>query len=121
MADEYSRQRLEAAQRELVRRADRALDRVAESVLGEAVRDAPVDEGTLRASGAVSSPYPRPPVGVLERIISFGLVYAAVQHENLNYRHPKGGKAKYLEDAVKRCRLPHLLAQEMRREPWKAV
>jgi hypothetical protein len=89
--------------------------------MGEAVRDAPVDEGMLRASGAVSSPYPRPPAGVLQRVISFGLVYAAVQHENLTYRHPKGGKAKYLEDAVKRCRLPQLMAQEMRREPWRPV
>jgi hypothetical protein len=34
--------------------------------------------------------------------ISFSTPYARRQHEELGYNHPRGGKAKYLEDPFNR-------------------
>ena len=96
-----------------------------EDLLGRAMRDAPVDEGTLRGSGtaavyangrAVSrrgfrevAGQPEAPQMVERRVVEGGLgdavvgevgfntPYALVQHERLDFHHPKGGKAKYLE------------------------
>ena len=96
----------------------KALRTGAEAILTEAIDEAPVDTGTLRRSGTVT-------VGKLpdgERVfeaaeagnemkdafqkkigkekavyISFNTPYARRQHEELDYEHPRGGKAKYLE------------------------
>jgi len=96
-----------------------------EDLLGRAMRDAPVDEGTLRASGhaevfangrAVArrgfrevAGQPEAPKMVERKVVEGGLgdavvgevgfntPYALVQHERLDFNHPKGGKAKYLE------------------------
>lgn len=86
-------------------------------LLGKAVRDAPVDTGDLRGSGSVSfgdnviaegdedgnidivgkaSRKAKPEVTV-----GFSVPYAHRQHEDLEYHHPRGGKAKYLEDPLK--------------------
>ena len=99
-----------------------------EDLLGRAMRDAPVDEGTLRASGhaavyangkAVARRGFREVEGQPEapemtrRVIEggagdavvgevgFNTPYALAQHERLDFNHPKGGKAKYLEDNLK--------------------
>jgi hypothetical protein len=99
-----------------------------EDLLGRSMRDAPVDEGTLRATGtatvyvngkAVSRSgfrevggapeAPEMVSGLLEGGLgdaivgeaSFNTPYALAQHERLDYYHPKGGKAKYLEDNLK--------------------
>ena len=75
-----------------------ALQFVGEDLLGRAQREAPVDEGTLRGSGSVE---------VTERgdrlsvEVSFSTPYAARQHEEVTWQHPKGGKSKYLEDPLK--------------------
>jgi len=91
----------------------------AEHLLGEAARRAPIEEGTLRASGALTiivngtryegtgaHALARAAVSALARAgatcvldteISFNTVYAARQHEELDWRHPLGGEAKYLE------------------------
>ena len=66
----------------------------AEDLLGRAVRDAPVDEGTLRASGAATVETHGSDV---EGRVTFGTPYARAQHEGTNFVHPKGGQAKYLE------------------------
>jgi hypothetical protein len=71
---------------------------IAEDLLGQAQRSAPVDEGTLRGSGAVKI---TEKLDGVEAEISFDTPYAARQHEEVTYRHPKGGKAKYLEDPLK--------------------
>lgn len=63
----------------------------AEHLLTAAQAQVPVDEGTLRASGAVS-------VDVDTATVSFDTPYAVRQHEEIGYHHPKGGKPKYLED-----------------------
>jgi len=118
-----------------------------EDLLGRAMRDAPVDEGTLRASGsaavyaggrAVSRAGAQAFRADSERAVSRGKLpelasrgveighrvgerqlmegglsdavvgevgfdqpYALAQHERLDFNHPKGGKAKYLEDNLK--------------------
>ena len=61
-----------------------------EHLLGVARGDVPRDEGTLMRSGAVT-------VDGLRGVVSFDTPYAVIQHEELSYNHPRGGRAKYLE------------------------
>jgi len=96
-----------------------------EDLLGRAMRDAPVDEGTLRASGTAEvyangravarrgfqevEGQPEAPEMVTHQVqegglgdavvgdVGFNTPYALTQHERLDFNHPKGGKAKYLE------------------------
>lgn len=95
------------------------LARSAEDLAGRAQRLAPVDEGTLRGSVNVvlivngtrfegtgarqqaanaARLYAKAGQRVeLDAEVSFNTVYAARQHEELDWQHPKGGQAKYLE------------------------
>ena len=73
--------------------AETGLALAAEHLLSAAVAQTPVDEGTLRASGAATS-------DGLTAAVSFNTPYAVRQHEELGYHHPRGGKAKYLEDPM---------------------
>jgi len=68
----------------------KALNLVALDLLGKAVELAPLDLGDLRGSGSVK---------IENNIASVGFEepYAVKQHEHLEYEHPKGGQAKYLE------------------------
>jgi hypothetical protein len=99
------------------------LIRCAEDLLGKAQALAPVEEGTLRASaaltlivngnryeGAGSTALARSAVAAAARAgqrvsldaeVSFNTVYAARQHEELDWTHPKGGEAKYLEGPLR--------------------
>ncbi len=91
-----------------------------ESILTEAIKQTPVDTGTLRRSGTVTAGALPDTVVVYEAAksgtdmsgafpneegkesaiyVSFNTPYARVMHEEIGYNHPKGGKAKYLEDA----------------------
>ena len=101
----------------------KALRTGAEAILTEAIDEAPVDTGTLRRSGTVTvgalpdgaqvyeaaesgsdmkDAFPGP-VGKEKAVyISFNTPYARRQHEELGYQHPRGGKAKYLEDPFNR-------------------
>lgn len=63
-------------------------------VLGEAARLAPIEEGTLRAAGDRRT---EDHGNAVEVIGFFALPYAARQHEEIGWRHPLGGQAKYLE------------------------
>jgi hypothetical protein len=96
----------------------KALRTGAESILTEAIDETPIDTGTLRRSGTVTvgalpdgaqvyeaaesgsdmkDAFPGP-VGKEKAVyISFNTPYARRQHEELDYEHPLGGKAKYLE------------------------
>lgn len=92
--------------------------RSAEDLLGEAQRRAPVEEGTLRGSGSIAlivngtrfeghamlaaakaaaraAALAGQPITVSAEV-SFNTVYAARQHEETTWAHPKGGQAKYL-------------------------
>ncbi|RJX18507.1 MAG: HK97 gp10 family phage protein [Ammonifex sp.] len=77
--------------------AMQALHDGAEAILTEAIDEAPIDTGTLRRSGAVTD---APTEGAV--YVSFSTPYAVKQHEDLTLNHPRGGKAKYLEDPFKR-------------------
>jgi uncharacterized Zn-binding protein involved in type VI secretion len=126
----------------------RAMTENTEDLLGRSMRDAPIKEGTLRATGTAAvyvngRPVARRGVQTLRLdtgggvsrarlpqmaqqgieveqrlaeggaihegrlgdavigIVGFNTPYALVQHERLDFHHPKGGKAKYLEDNLK--------------------
>jgi hypothetical protein len=76
-----------------------ALTTFANHVLGEAQRIAPLEEGTLAASGTVDVQHTP---GGAEATISFSTPYAARQHEELAWQHRAGRQAKYLETPFKR-------------------
>lgn len=94
-----------------------ALEDIGLDLLGKSVMQAPVDTGDMRGSGYVSfttgkiasgtktgSVVKTGEVGKRARpevTVGFGVPYAAKQHEELGYKHPRGGKAKYLEDPLK--------------------
>ncbi len=108
----------------------KALRTGAEAILTEAIDEAPIDTGTLRRSGTVTVGGLPPdseaiyqaskrkkeggqrkshkkaflePVGTENAVyISFNTPYARRQHEEIDYEHPRGGKAKYLEDPFNR-------------------
>lgn len=71
--------------------------RAAEHLRTRAVRQAPVDEGDLRRSASAVN---LSGLGTIQAAVTFNRPYAVRQHEELGYRHPKGGKAKYLEDPM---------------------
>lgn len=60
--------------------------------------------------------------GVLEKAtkgtVSYNTKYAAVQHEQINYNHPRGGQAKYLESVLieNKDRILNIIADKMRGE-----
>jgi len=101
----------------------KALRTGAEAILTNAIDEAPVDTGTLRRSGTVTvgskadggQVYAAAEAGTEMKdafpgetgkekavYISFNTPYARRQHEELGYQHPRGGKAKYLEDPFNR-------------------
>ena len=73
--------------------AQAALVDTAKAVLKQARANAPKDDGKLARSGRVE-------VGFKEVSVAFRTPYAWIQHERLDYQHPHGGQAKYLEAAV---------------------
>jgi hypothetical protein len=80
----------------------------------------PVLTGALRDSGKVVGKPGRYPV--IE--IGFGgaaVDYAVIQHENLTFQHPSGGRAKYLELAVRdfEPKIAHTLEVAVRHETRK--
>jgi len=101
----------------------KALRTGAEAILTEAIDETPIDTGTLRRSGTVTvgalpdgaqvyeaaesgsdmkDAFPGPEGKEKAVYISFNTPYARRQHEELDYEHPHGGKAKYLEDPFNR-------------------
>lgn len=60
----------------------------------EAASRAPIDQGDLRANTSVTQ-------GERDVHVTFHQGYAAVQHENESFNHPRGGEAKYLEGAAR--------------------
>jgi hypothetical protein len=84
---EQAKARAKQAEQEGLRKAG-------EFVRGESQQRAPVDEGTLRASATLKD------VDADTVSVGFYTPYAAKQHEEVGYRHPKGGQAKYLESVL---------------------
>ncbi len=113
----------------------KALRTGAEAILTEAIDEAPVDTGTLRRSGTVTvgalpdgeqvyeaaasgsdmkDAFPGPEGKEKAVYISFNTPYARRQHEELDYNHPRGGKAKYLEDPFNRLKKKVVKMAELR-------
>jgi len=119
------------AERVAVEAAMKALMAGGEAILTEAIDETPIDTGTLRRSGTVTrgglprdsgkihQDAKRKKEGGQEKrhkrafvkdaiskdpsvYVSFNTPYARKQHEEIGYAHPRGGKAKYLEDPFRR-------------------
>jgi hypothetical protein len=103
--------------------AMKALITGGEAILTEAINETPVDTGTLRRSGTVTKGglpdagkvYEGAKAGGRQELgqekgkeqavyVSFNTPYARRQHEELEWEHLKGGKAKYLEDPFNRLK-----------------
>lgn len=69
------------------------------SLLGEAQRIVPLEEGTLAASGTVDVQERGDRIDV---VVRFSTPYAARQHEEAGWQHRTGRQAKYLEAPAKR-------------------
>lgn len=67
-----------------------ALREIGLDLSGKSVKRAPLDTADLRGSGFSKVEGDSVTVG-------FTAVYALRQHEEMNYNHPRGGEAKYLE------------------------
>lgn len=72
----------------------KALKTIAADLKGKAVRLAPVETGDLRGSAWYKV---KKVGGGYEATVGFTEPYALIQHERLDFNHPKGGQAKYLE------------------------
>lgn len=72
--------------------AFKGMRKLANNILAESQKIVPVDTGTLKESGNVSSDKNTNIV-----TISYNTPYARKQHEDNTLNHPKGGEAKYLE------------------------
>lgn len=70
-----------------------AVGDAAEYILETANRTVPIEEATLKRSGQVSQ-------DGLTAMISYDTPYAARQHEELDYRHDSGRRAKWLEKTM---------------------
>ena len=113
----------------------KALRTGAEAILTEAIDETPIDTGTLRRSGTVTvgalpdgaqvyeaaasgsdmkDAFPGPEGKEKAVYISFNTPYARRQHEELDYNHPRGGKAKYLEDPFNRLKKKVVKMAELR-------
>lgn len=74
----------------------------------------PVLEGALRASIGQSETVQTE--GEVQTAVRSGLVYAARQHEETSWQHPRGGQAKYLATAREQTAqvLPQLAAKHIK-------
>ena len=99
---------------DISKEVDLALEKCGLHIKNKSSNQAPVDTGDLRGNCSVvtntkivSSPNTLSPEGMvpIDRPvqdktvrIGYSLPYALIQHENMQFKHPMGGKAKYLED-----------------------
>lgn len=75
-----------------------AIYKLGVAILGNAIPRVPVEFGVLRSSAYVSPPEGQ---GVDANVeLGFGTEYAVPQHERTDYKHPRGGEAKFLEKAI---------------------
>lgn len=77
---------------EIQKAALKGVRKLANNILAESQKLVPVDSGTLKESGVVSTNNKSNIVTV-----SYNTPYARKQHEDNTLNHPKGGQAKYLE------------------------
>ena len=70
------------------------LKKAGADLVAKSSEQAPIDTGDLRGNCTLDLKY----LDALYVSVGYNLPYALRQHEELTWRHPKGGKAKYLED-----------------------
>lgn len=90
-----------SVQKKVIPATMEALYAEAQMVLAESKRQVPYRVGALSGSGMVHQPYSVGSKVAVE--ISYGgaaVDYAMVQHENTDFKHAEGRKAKYLEDPI---------------------
>lgn len=76
--------------------AGEGLYEAAEHLLEHSNRTVPLEEGTLMRSGQTDVDREN-----LKATVSYDTPYARAQHENLEYRHDPGRRAKWLEQTGK--------------------
>lgn len=132
--DEFARLRVAQA-----RGSMEALKVIGDDVHRKSQDRAPLEEGTLRGSGevafivndsrhegdgayaaALAQAVALAAAGALRRLdveVSYNTIYAARQHEELEWEHPLGGQAKYLESVIQEdaARYPVVIAAAQRR------
>ncbi len=77
----------------LIDAAEQGVHAAGEHILAESLKIVPRDEATLARSGQVSQ-------DGLDVAVSYDTVYAARQHEELDWQHRPGQQAKYLEQPL---------------------
>lgn len=90
--------RLNQLAQQLPEAVGRELYRDMAGVMAESQQIVPVDTGALRDSGEVDRP--ETSGGNVSVSLHYGggsVDYALIQHERLDYHHPNGGSAKFLE------------------------
>lgn len=76
----------------------REVDAIMTDVLAEAKRQTPrLNSDLVRSAVKVTVILG----DKVESKITYNMIYAARQHEERSYEHPRGGKAKYLEDPMR--------------------
>lgn len=96
----------------------KALREVGSIVMKNSKADTPVDTGALRASHRLSGPEgSKTMMSVSVTVGGPSALYATYVHEDLNAKHPKGGHAKFLENAVMSLKpiFPVMLADAIRK------
>ena len=96
--DREIRQRINELGKRYPKAMAAAVYKLGVAIMGNALPRVPVEFGALRASGYVAPPEGEGAEADVE--LGFGTVYAVPQHERTDYKHPRGGEAKYLEKAV---------------------
>lgn len=107
--------------RKLTQYTEYGIDKACEHLMDIARPLAPIDTGELRKSGGVDN---LNTTDTIVREVSFqafsdeGYDYAIIQHENLNFNHPRGGQAKYLEQPFKEetDRMIEIIATSIKKE-----
>lgn len=94
--------RLKQLAKEYPQAAAAALYQEGMRLWADAAKRAPVEFGVLRNSAYATPPIDRNGQAVVE--VGFGTEYAWVQHQRTDYEHPRGGEAKYLENALNALR-----------------
>lgn len=86
---------VEALSSQVVAARDSAIKLVGENIRQRSTAIAPLREGTLIAGAEV-----RPKGDGKIEIGYYGVIYANYQHEGVDFHHPNGRQAKYLESVV---------------------
>lgn len=105
---------LDKAALEVREAAARGLREAALHVLTVSNKNAPRDTGDMIKSGKVSKVASRKLIST----VSYSKYYAPFVHEDMTAKHPKGGQAKFLEQAfvTERLRVAEIVAAAIKRD-----